>query len=66
MKPLFFALAAAGLLSACSSAPRTPDYECALDDVKNAKCASMEDTYRASRSMNTPTSRPRDSGTTAP
>jgi len=52
MKPLFFALAAAGLLSACSSAPRTPDYECALDDVKNAKCASMEDTYRASRSMN--------------
>jgi conjugal transfer pilus assembly protein TraV len=51
MKPLFIALAAAGLLSACSSAPRTPDYECALDDVKSAKCASMEDAYRASRSM---------------
>jgi conjugal transfer pilus assembly protein TraV len=52
MKSLFFVLAAAGLLSACSSAPRTPDYECALDDVKSAKCASMEDAYRAARNMN--------------
>lgn len=51
MKSLFLALAVTGLLSACSSTYRTPEYECSLDDVKGAKCASMEDAYKASRSM---------------
>jgi len=44
---------AAGLaLAACSSAPRKPDYECPLDDVAAAKCASVQDAYSASNSMN--------------
>lgn len=51
MKPILLALALAGLLSACASSPRTPDYECPLYDVQGAKCASMEDSYKAARNM---------------
>ncbi len=40
------------VLSACSSAPRTPDYACPLDDAAGAKCASVDQAYRASRSLN--------------
>lgn len=48
--PLFAAVAALAL-SACSSAPRKPDYECPLDDVAAAKCASVQDAYVASNRM---------------
>lgn len=43
---------AAAVLSACSSAPRIPDYACPLDDLAGAKCASVEQAYRASRTLN--------------
>ncbi len=39
-------------LAACSSAPRTPEYACPLDTVAQAKCASVEQAYKASRSAN--------------
>lgn len=51
MKLAFSALSLAVFLSACSSAPRKPDYECPLDDVAAAKCASVQDAYAKSRSM---------------
>lgn len=38
------------VLSACSSSPRVPEYECPLDTVA-AKCASVEQAYKASRTM---------------
>ena len=38
-------------LSACSTEPRRPDYECPLDDVAAAKCASMDQAYNASKQM---------------
>lgn len=44
-------LAAVAALSACSSAPRTPDYACPLNEVAGAKCASVEQAYIASKSM---------------
>lgn len=47
-------LVAALTLAACSSAPRKPDYECPLDDVNAAKCASVQDAYKKSQSMKTP------------
>lgn len=41
------------VLSGCSvmSSQRTPDYECSLHDVTRAKCASMADSYKASKQM---------------
>lgn len=54
MKKAIFALSVVTLLSACSSAPRKPDYECPLDDVAAAKCASVQDAYSASRTMRKP------------
>lgn len=48
---LILTLAAVAALSACSSAPVKPDYECPLDDVAGAKCATVEQAYTASRSM---------------
>ena len=44
-------LTAVAALSACSSAPRTPDYACPLNDVAGAKCASVEQAYAASKRM---------------
>ncbi len=49
--PLVLALAA---LAGCSSAPRTPEYACALNTPEGGKCASVQDAYRASRSMTAP------------
>lgn len=51
MKPLFLLPLAALVLSACSSSPRIPEYECPLDTVAAAKCASVDQAYKASRSM---------------
>lgn len=49
---LYLTLVTAAGLSACSSAPRIPDYSCPLNDVAGAKCASVEQAYSAARSMN--------------
>lgn len=41
----------AAVLSACSSTPRTPTYECPLHSVERAKCASVKESLEASRRM---------------
>ena len=46
-----FIVAAAAALAACSSAPRKPDYQCAIEDVEAAKCASVQEAFAASNSM---------------
>jgi type IV conjugative transfer system lipoprotein TraV len=48
------ALLLAGLavaLSACSSSPRKPDYICPLNDNTGGACASVEQAYKASKTM---------------
>lgn len=51
MKSLVLAALLAGVLSACASTPRGSTYDCPLDTAEGAKCASMEDAYRASKTM---------------
>jgi conjugal transfer pilus assembly protein TraV len=51
MKLALTALTLVAVLSACSSAPRKPDYECPLDDVSAAKCSSVQEAYAKSKSM---------------
>ncbi len=51
MKPIVLLPLVALVLSACSSAPRVPEYECPLDSVAAAKCASVDQAYKASRQM---------------
>lgn len=51
MKSLFIAITAAGLLSACATSMQSPGYDCPLDEAAGATCASLEDAYRASKSM---------------
>lgn len=50
MKILAIPLALSAIaLAGCSTGPRTPDYQCPLESVQAAKCASMQDAYKASR-----------------
>lgn len=51
MKNVALILAVAGALAACSSAPRKPDYQCPIEDVEAAKCASVQEAFAASNSM---------------
>lgn len=41
------------VLAGCSSAPRAPEYACPLDQnaINRGACASMQDAYKASRTM---------------
>lgn len=48
---LILSTVAIASLTACSSAPRVPDYECPLNDTAGAKCASVEQAYDASTRM---------------
>lgn len=51
MKNVALILVAAAALAACSSAPRKPDYQCPIEDVEAAKCASVQEAFAASNSM---------------
>lgn len=51
MKNTVSILLATAVLAACSSAPRKPDYQCAIEEVEAAKCASVQDAFAASNSM---------------
>lgn len=51
MKNVALILAVAATVAACSSAPRKPDYQCPIEDVEAAKCASVQEAFAASNSM---------------
>lgn len=53
MKRFALLTLAAAALVGCSSAPRTPTYECPLDTLAEAKCASMERAHEAAVSADT-------------
>ncbi|MDO8416291.1 MAG: type IV conjugative transfer system lipoprotein TraV [Agitococcus sp.] len=51
MKSIILVITTSLALSACALIPSAPEYECKLTEVQGAKCASMDDSYRAARSM---------------